>query len=170
VEVSESLGKLYLAAVADAPDPYSVSFISDVREALDAGEPEKIEAPLNGLYASIPYQLHEKSEAYYHSIFLATMQFLGLRVLGEVSVAKGRADGVLDRPNGMSYVVEFKYKKAEEGASEADTIALLEEGVAEARAQIEEKRYADRYSGSGRTVFKLAVCVAGRGAVRVRTA
>ncbi|MDR1293025.1 MAG: ATP-binding protein [Clostridiales Family XIII bacterium] len=168
-EVSESIGQLYLSTVTGAVDPLSVSFIKEARKALDAGEPERLEAPLNGLYASIPYQLHREEEAYYHSIFLAALQFLGFRILGEVSTAEGRVDGVLDRPNGMSYVIEFKYTKADDDA-DADAIEkLLDDGIAKAFKQIEKRDYAKRYSGSAHTVFKIAIAVAGRGRVRVCT-
>lgn len=158
-EVSESLAQLFLAAVSDAPDPYSLPSVMETRKMLDTGNPEALAEPLTGLYASIPYHLHEESEAYYHSIFLAVMQFLGFRVLGEVSVAKGRIDGVLDRPCGKSYIIEFKYVKNE---------AALDDALADAAAQIDERGYAQRYSGSRREVFKVAIAVAGRGQVKVR--
>jgi hypothetical protein len=168
-EVSESIAQFYLSAANDVPDPFSIPFIKEVRAALDAGEPERLEAPLNGLYASIPYQLHGDDEAYYHSLFLAVMQFLGFRILGEVSTAEGRADGAIDRPNGMSYVIEFKYLKAEDDADAKTIEKLFETGIAEALSQIEKRGYAKRYSGSARTVFKTAIVVVGRGNTRVRT-
>jgi hypothetical protein len=157
-EVSQSFAELFLTAVSGTPDGYSLKFAEELATALDAGRPEGLAAPLAGLYASIPYQLHLQNEAYYHSVFLAVMQFLGFRVLGEVSVAGGRIDGVVDRPNGMSYVIEFKYTADESG---------LDEALAAAAAQIEDRAYAGRYTGTGRKVFNVAVAVAARGVVRV---
>jgi hypothetical protein len=162
VEVGQSISELFLSSLESADiaaDPYSLDYIQAMTTALDSGNPEALAEPLSGLYASIPYQLHIEAEAYYHSVFLAVMQFLGFRVLGEVSVAKGRTDGVLDRPNGMSYVVEFKHVTKE---------AELDDALDEAAAQIEARGYAQRYQGSGRKVFKVAIAVAGRGEVRVR--
>jgi len=133
--------------------------MEDIQDALDAGQPTGIAGPLASLYAAIPYELHIGAEAFYHAIFLAVMQFLNFRVEGEVSVSKGRIDGVLVRPNGKTYIIEFKYVKEEDG---------LDAALADALSQIETRAYATRYLSPGRDVQKLAVAVAGRG--RVKTA
>jgi hypothetical protein len=158
-EVSQSFAQLFLSAIANVPDPLALPFHREMSAALDSGELEDIGESLAGLYASLPYELHVEVEAYYHSIFLAVMQFLGFRVIGEVSVAQGRADGVLDRPCGKSYVIEFKYV--------ADA-AALPIALDEAFAQIEQRGYTERYRGTRRTVYKLAIAVAAKGKVAVR--
>jgi hypothetical protein len=193
VEVSQSFGQQFLSGASEETDPFGNAFITGIRKALDAGEPEGIEDGLRGLYASIPYQLHLKAEAFYQVVFLATMQFLGFRVLGEISTAEGRMDGNIERPNGMTYVIEFKYKKLADAGNGADdpqraadagnggadgqqksdarsdetVSALLDDGIREAFSQIDARGYADRYAGTRRKVFKVAVCVVGRGNVRV---
>ena len=86
------------------------------------------------------------------------MQFLGFRVMGEVSASEGRLDGVIEQPNGMTYVVEFKYVSDEKDMAAA---------IRKAFAQIEERGYAGRYVGTRKTVFKVAAVVAGRGEVKV---
>ena len=156
-EVALSFGQIFLES-AGGGNPYGNAFITGMRKALDAGEPEKIAEQMRGLYASIPYQLHRSEEAYYQTVFLATMLFLGLRVTGEVSASEGRLDGVIERPNGMAYVVEFKYV-----ADVKDMDAAIEKAF----TQIEGRGYADRYSGTRKTVFKVAAVVAGRGEVKV---
>jgi hypothetical protein len=175
VEVGYSFGRQFLESAPTEIDPLGNAFITRMRDALDAGEPEKIEDSLRGLYASIPYQLHLKAEAFYQVVFLATMQFLGFRVLGEISTADGRMDGSIERPNGMAYVLEFKYmrsKKSKTGGADAGdgnepVSALLDAGVIDAFNQIADRGYADRYAGTRRKVFKVAVAVAGRGQVKV---
>jgi hypothetical protein len=168
VEVSQAFGDLFLGSFTESFDPYSDSIVTKLAPALDKGEPEKLEECLRGLYASIPYQLHEGAERFYHAVFLATMQFLGFRVTGEISTSEGRMDGVIERMNGNTYVIEFKYAKAAEGADDAAVSALLDEGIDDAFSQIKKRGYADRYAGSDRRVFEVAVAAAGRGAVRVR--
>jgi hypothetical protein len=157
-EVSGSFARQFLSAVTEASDPYSLNFIRSMREALDAGDPERIAEPLSGLYASLPYHLHLQNEAYYHSLFLAVMQFLGFRITGELSVAEGRIDGVLVRPNKKTYLIEFKYVSDERAIGTA---------LADASAQIESRNYASRYAGTDHEVYQLAVAVAARGKVRV---
>jgi hypothetical protein len=158
VEISQSFSQMFLESAAEGLNPLANTFIRSMREALDAGKPEDIEDSLRGLYASIPYQLHLPAEAFYHAMFIATMQFLGFRALGEVSVANGRIDGVIEQPNGMTYVIEFKYAK-----DDRDVDAALEEAM----RQIGERRYADRYAGTRRRVFKVAIAVSGKGSVKV---
>ena len=157
-EVAQSFGQTFLTSAAMKGNPLGNAFITGMRETLDAGEPEKIAEQMRGLYASIPYQLHRSEESYYQTVFLATMQFLGFRVMGEVSVSEGRVDGVIEQPNGMTYVVEFKYV-----ADEKDMDAAIQRAF----SQIEERGYAERYAGTRKTVFKVAAVVAGRGEVKV---
>ncbi|MCL1896096.1 MAG: ATP-binding protein [Clostridiales bacterium] len=156
-EVAYSFGRTFLES-AGGGNPLGNALITGMRKALDAGEPEMIAEVMHGLYASIPYQLHRSEESYYQTVFLATMQFLGFRVMGEVSVSKGRVDGVIEQPNGMTYVIEFKYVADEKG---------IDAAIEKAFAQIEERGYAERYAGSRKTVFKVAAVVAGRGEVKV---
>ncbi|MDR1013698.1 MAG: ATP-binding protein [Coriobacteriales bacterium] len=159
-EVSSSLAELFLAAAPQIADPYGSALINGLQDALDEGRPEGIAAPLEGLYASIPYELHIGAEAFYHALFLAVMQFLGFRVQGEVSVARGRIDGVLERPNGRTYVIEFKYTA--EASEEA-----LDAALGAAFSQIADREYAARYAGTGREVYRLGIAVAGRGKVGI---
>jgi len=67
--------------------------------------------------------------------------------------------GILERPNGNTYVIEFKYVPDE---SEVDA------AIEAALSQIASKRYAEIYRGLNRTVFRVAIAVSGRGTVRVR--
>jgi hypothetical protein len=175
IEVSQTFARQFLSTVAEVPDISSLSYIREIRSALDAGEPERLEAPLSGMYAALPYHLHVASEAYYHSIFLAVMQSQGFRISGETATSEGRADVSVDWPGDKSYVIEFKYVKGANDAidsnsdNEAGDEAELERAIAEALVQIDTKGYADRYKGTRRDVYKVAVVVAGRGRVKVAT-
>jgi hypothetical protein len=158
VEVSMSLAQMFLTSSEAAIDPLGDDYMTGIRQALKDGDAQGLEQGLSGLYASIPYQLHIPAEAFYHAMFLAVMQFMGLRVLGEVSVAKGRIDGVLDRPGGTTWIMEFKYCPDDTSMAAATEQAL---------AQIRDKGYAERYTGTSREVISAAICVAQRGTVQV---
>ena len=164
-EVSTSFSRQFLDTITAEDTPAANSWYAKMRTALDDGRPEYLQEALSGLFASIPHQIHLPAEAFYHAIFLAVMQFLGLRVIGEGSVAGGRIDGVIDRRSGRSYVLELKYEKAAEGV---DVKALLDQAVQDALAQIEDRRYAETYRGTDREVYKVGIAVAGRGQVCVR--
>lgn len=167
--MSKSFSKQFIAAISKETDletnPEANVFVERMQSALDAGNPEYLGDCLRGLFASIPYSLHIGREAYYHSIFLAVMQFLGFKMAGEDSVANGRMDGCLERPNGKVYVMEMKYRPSGE---DGDTGRVLEAELDKAMAQIEARRYADKYAGMGKAVYKVAIAVAGRGDVRVK--
>ncbi|MCL2059987.1 MAG: ATP-binding protein [Oscillospiraceae bacterium] len=136
-------------------------------EALAAGDLQKVLDILRGLFASIPYNLHVDLEAYYHSIFYAVMTILGFDMDVEVSVSKGRIDAVLELAD-AAYVFEFKYCKCAPDAAPADRQALYEATLGEAMAQIKARGYADKYKGSGKTIYQAAFAFLGRDAIEMR--
>jgi hypothetical protein len=169
-EVSTSFSRHFLDTITADNTPTADSWYQKMRAALDEGRPQYLQEALAGLFASIPYQVHVPAEAFYHAIFLAVMQFLGLQVIGEGSVAGGRIDGVIDRRNGCSYILELKYAKADQDTNtNTDIDTLLDNAVDDALTQIQDRGYADRYQGTGRQVHQVAIAVAGRGHVRIRT-
>ena len=169
-EVSTSLSRLFLDAVSQQTTSSPDTFYAAAEDALDTGHPERLGPVLEGLYASIPYNLHQGSEAFYHAIFLSVMQFLGFEVLGEVAVAGGEIDGVVNRPNGRTYVVEMKYVRTENDAASVQIDEALAEAAGRALRQIAGKGYADRYRGTRRIVEEIGVAVAGRGRVLITSA
>jgi hypothetical protein len=167
LEVSTSFAKAFLETVA--PRSSQDARHQKLVEELNRGNAQALEEALAGLFASIPYNLHQDNEAYYHSLFLAYLQSVNLRAIPEAAVAGGEADGLLDTPTGHSYVVEFKYVKAV-GEDPAATARDLNDAVAVALAQIRAKAYADLYRGTGRVVHQVGVAVTGRGHIKVGVA
>ncbi len=102
---------------------------------------------LQALFAKIPYTLHIKEEAYYHSLFYMVAALLGVEIDLEVLTDKGRIDGVLELKDRI-YVIEFKYGKAG-----SDMGKLTEKAI----AQIRDKKYAQRYSQDQRQCLLLGI-------------
>jgi hypothetical protein len=100
-------------------------------------QPQFTEA-LTALFAAIPYDLHQQSEAYYHSIFYAALKAVGGEILAEPHSDKGRADAVVKTPEAI-FVVEFKLGTAEE-----------------ALAQLKAKRYHEPYLSDPRPIVLVA--------------
>ena len=159
-EVRVSFNQYILAGFTETEISSSWNSQQKMLSALKDGEPEKLEGILCGLFASIPYEIHVDTEAYYQSLFYCVMQLIGFNISAEVSTSHGRADGILELPRTV-YVMEFKYKKGEE------TDEALHETAAKAMEQINQRGYANRYSGSAKEVIKIAVGVVGRSGVRV---
>jgi hypothetical protein len=136
-EVSISMQEHLMAAYTSS----SIDQVDNLRRAMQQqillNDATGLENSFKKLLAHVPYQLDGKSEAYYHSIFLIAMNLLGFNVQGEISTNRGRIDAVWEQ-SGQVVVAELKYgagKKAE---------ALL----AEALAQIHDRRYYEKYAGN----------------------
>ena len=97
-----------------------------------------LEKSLLSCYSRIPHEWVCKDEAEAKRFFQLYCHFLGAQVKGEHESHLGRADAVLELPNGV-YLFEFKYAKSS----------------AEALAQIRERGYADAYKDDPRPVWKI---------------
>ena len=107
-----------------------------MKDALRQEDLEGFVESLNGLFASIPYQIFiADKEAYYHSVTFLALSLMDTFVQVEVSQAKGRPDAVVHLEQ-VIYVLEFK----------------LDEPAEVALAQIQEKGYATPYLNQGKTV------------------
>ena len=113
-----------------------VPFIRDLRK----GDIESCLERTRSFFASIPYDLENKTEKHYQTIFYLLFRLMGQYVDAEVKSAVGRADVVV-RLTDAVYVFEFKY----DGTPE------------EALAQIDSKQYALPFKADGRKVFKVGV-------------
>ena len=95
---------------------------------------------LTSFFASIPYDLDNRTEKHYHTIFYLLFSMMGLYIESEVRSAVGRADAVLKTETHI-YVFEFK----------------LDGSAEDALSQIDSKGYLVPYRTDGRTVVKVGV-------------
>ena len=165
----------YLNLVTDLTendDSFTESSYWRIKDALQAGDLNSVLAVLKRLFASIPYQLHVKNEAYYHSIFYAFLSLLGFDTSVEVSVAGGRIDAVLELVNTV-YIMELKYEDGSTllsggGAAEDKKRKLFDKALYEGMKQIESKGYANKYTGSGKVIYKAVFAFLGRDEIEMR--
>lgn len=115
---------------------YIMSFIQDLMK----GDVESCLERTRSFFASIPYDLENKTEKHYQTIFYLLFRLMGQYVDAEVKSAIGRADVVVRLVDAV-YVFEFKY----DGTPD------------EALAQIDSKQYALPFKADGRKVFKIGV-------------
>ncbi|MCL1816816.1 MAG: ATP-binding protein [Clostridiales bacterium] len=138
-----------------------------IAAALKSGDLAELLETLKGLFAAIPYQLHIKREAYYHSIFYAVMNVLGFDVEAEVSSAKGRVDAVLKLSDKV-YVMEFKYIDCEPSITNEEKKELFAKALREGLGQIEERGYGKKYLGSGKEIYQVAFAFLGPDDIEMR--
>jgi hypothetical protein len=111
-----------------------------LKQALEINDIESFMLNLKSLYASIPYDIFiEEREAYYHSVIYLVLRLLSAHTDVEVETNRGRIDAVVQTENYI-HVMEFKMGNAEE-----------------AIAQIEEKKYYEKYLSDGREIILLGV-------------
>lgn len=132
----ESLLPNYVHKPGEKSTFYVVSFIRDLRR----GDIESCLERTRSFFASIPYDLDNKTEKHYQTIFYLLFRLMGQYVDAEVKSAIGRADVVV-RLKDAVYVFEFKYDSTPE----------------EALSQIESKQYALPFKAEGRRIVKVGV-------------
>jgi len=102
---------------------------------------------MSALFAKIPYPLHIKQEAYYHSLFYMISVLMGIEIDFEVLTDKGRIDGVLALTDKI-YLIKFKYGKA---GTKMDTLTN------QAIEQIKDKNYGERFKTDTRPHHYLGI-------------
>ena len=114
---------------------------------LEANDFAGLETLFHAFFASIPYEWYTNNdiahyEGYYASVFYSYFAGLGLDIAVEDSSSHGRLDmAVLF--NGRVYLFEFK------------VVELASAGAA--MAQLQERRYADKYRALGQPIYLIAV-------------
>ena len=145
-EVWQSLNDRLLRYLVRDPSRQTANSIRLYR-LLEANDFAGLEALFQAFYASIPYEWYTNNdiasyEGYYASVFYSYFAGLGLDVTVEDSTSHGRLDMAV-RFNRNVYLFEFK------------VVELAPEGAA--MAQLKEKRYANKYRGSGEPIHLIAV-------------
>ena len=116
------------------------SFIYNFTEDLRRGDLAGCMNRITAFFASIPYDLDNKTEKHFHTIFYLLFSMTGLYVESEVRSAIGRADVVIKTPTHI-YVFELKV----DGSAE------------DALRQIDSKGYLVPYTADGRKLVKVGV-------------
>ena len=117
-------------------DFYAPNFV----EELQTGQTEAFMTRIRAFLSSIPYELNNKTEKHYQTIFYLLFNLMGQFVEAEQRSAAGRADAVVITASTV-YVFEFKI---DENASAEDAIK-----------QINDKGYLIPFSASGKRLVKV---------------
>ncbi|MCL2153584.1 MAG: ATP-binding protein [Oscillospiraceae bacterium] len=137
-EVASAFTMFLLRDYLPEADPFTS--VQRLRKTLFSGDHEGFIAELNSLLGAIPWRLHIKHESYYHTITYMAMRLVGLSASAEEPVHSGAIDSGVTVGETV-YLFEFKLDKSANYAIE----------------QIKNKRYAAKYSASGKTVILFGV-------------
>jgi predicted AAA-ATPase/PD-(D/E)XK nuclease superfamily protein len=127
-EVREAFKWYILSALSSMDAIHSEFSIQQLRNALTINKIELFCQTLKSMLAGIPFNLHIKAEAYYHSLMHVIVQLLGFTPNSQVLTNKGIIDMVIDTKKTL-YVFELKFK----------------DSAQKAMAQIEERKYYEKY-------------------------
>jgi hypothetical protein len=125
-------------------DPYGF-FVDNFRDDLMAGDVDGFMNRMTAFFAAIPYDLENKVEKHYQTVFYLLFTLMGQYVKAEVKSAVGRADAVVETDDAV-YVFEFKL---EDGTAQTTAEAAL--------AQIDEKSYLIPYTAMDKKLVKVGV-------------
>lgn len=119
-------------------------YLIDLVRALRNDDFETFFDVLRIFFADIPYDLHINKEKYYQTVFYLIFSLIGLDVEAEVKTNKGRIDAVVIDKD--VYIFEFKF--------DGDKNAALD--------QIKDKKYYEKYQGSGKNIYLFGVAFTDR--------
>ncbi len=129
---TERLIKTFSCLEPGMAEGYVVKLI----RSLQSNDLENFFEVLRIFFANIPYTIQLKQEKYYQTIFYLIFSLLGLRIQAEVTTNRGRIDAVVELKESV-YIFEFKLFGTHQ----------------EALAQVEERRYYEKYLDSGRRII-----------------
>lgn len=145
-EVLRSVMQLFVEDVAGVgEDLLAVNRL--LISAFDSGDIDSVVGVLNQVLASIPYNLFDDKEKYYHSLIYAIMVSAGLEARAEDRSKAGSADIVVQR-KGHFYVIEVKTAKNATSCKEAAERAIH---------QILDRGYCKKFPKESTTLVGLAV-------------
>ena len=139
-EVKKSMLEYLVHAFSNTSATQVRAYALDVADALQEEDLEKVRDVFNILLYSLPYQLHQKAEKFYHAIVHLFFTYMGLDVHSEVSTARGRADAIVEFDDKV-YCFEFK----------------LDRSAREALEQLKNRGYADKYRSTGKKIILIGV-------------
>jgi hypothetical protein len=156
-EVRVSFIESLLAEYGKYPEDQPGFLRERLKTELLAGESSALTETLRVAFAWIPYEIIVENEHYYHSLMLLWLRLLGFNITAEISTNFGRIDAVWELPE-QTIVAEIKYAKP----SEEDSAVVLDKLLAEGFAQIEAKRYSERYKAADKKLTALAIACFGK--------
>ena len=145
-EVRQSLNECLLEFLVHNASRRTANSIR-LEELIRTNDFEGMRALFHAFFASIPHEWYTNNdiaryEGYYASVFYSYFAALGLDITVEDSTSHGRLDMAV-RFNANVYLFELK------------VVEMAGEGAA--MAQLKERRYADKYRGSGEPIHLVAV-------------
>ena len=139
-EIDDSFSTHFLAEFTTGAIDVTEDLLHRIRRCFMKNDMEELIEHINTLFANIPYNLIEKTERYFHSLFYLVLKIIGFTIDAEILTIKGRIDAVV-KTNEHIFIVEFK----------------INQSAKKAIRQIIDKKYASKYLGDKRKIILLGI-------------
>ena len=139
-EVADSFSVHILSELVYEEIDLTDNLLYKIRRSFIENEIEDFIEYINTLFSNIPYNLIDRKEKYFHSLFYLVLKIIGYNVETEILTIKGRIDAVV-RTDDNIYILEFK----------------IDQSAQKAIDQIKERNYAQKYKDDKRPVSLLGI-------------
>ena len=152
-EIEEGFLTVLLKKFVNVPDDDLGLAVENMCEALRSAKIDQALSILKAAIADLPTVVKkDMCENYYESITHLIFRLTGYRVVSELQSVAGRSDVVVATDQNV-FIFELKMDRGR----------TLEEVAAEALTQIDANGYADRFTVSGKTMYKVALVFSSEG-------
>ncbi|MDR1109231.1 MAG: PD-(D/E)XK nuclease domain-containing protein, partial [Deltaproteobacteria bacterium] len=176
-EVSEALNDHVLKTLIHGDGKDIRTWRAKMVACLDALDSAGLAGTLTEILREIPYDIHEPLEHHYQSVIYSFLKAWGFRLLAEERHGEVRVDLTLEFSDRRVFLFELKHEKLSNPKDPTDQKAmdkfmaererLKAKALGAAKAQMENRGYADKYGNKPVTVHKVALGLVGRTAVGV---
>jgi len=139
-EIRESLNQLILCSSLSKTNSQVDKAKKNLLQALHDKNIDLFCSVIQSLIAHVPYHMHLEKESFYHALLQVICLLLNINAQSEESVARGRADMIIQTAATM-YMFEFKLNSSAK-------IAL---------AQIHEKKYYEKYYTQKKDIYLVGI-------------
>ena len=139
-EVEKSFSAHILSTLTKAKVNDTDTLLHKIRRNFLANKIEDFIKNVNILFKGISYNLLERKESYYHSLFYMIMRILGFNIEVEIEEIDARIDAVIKTETNI-YIVEFK----------------IDLSATKAIQQIKDKQYALKYADDKRPIQLIGI-------------
>jgi hypothetical protein len=139
-ETTDSLSNFVIKSMTSKSQSYFRDVVYELLQVFEKNDLAQLHIILTQLFVNIPYTIQIKKEKYYQTIFYLILKMLGADIIVEQATNIGRLDAAFCTKD-TCFIIEFKINAT----------------AAQAIAQIEEKKYYQRYENFGKNIVLVGI-------------
>jgi hypothetical protein len=162
----------FIVSLEPIEDPLTAKIQCDAMlKALVNLDSEGVQKNFGSFLAGFSFSIHERHEAYYHTLFQAAMLMAEAIAESEGSVGNGKFDLRYEARDDLVFVIEIKYVPSKDSKGRSRSKEELKKEMntwaQKAIKQIEDQGYTKAYQKPGRQIYQVGLVVGDRTEVLV---